>query len=215
MMPNDMDTPLVNSHADLHERDLAARQQRSQVVSTVESEVDIATLFYDPIVDQVFLKIVSKTLDVTYQFETQMREKNGRVLLMIGNFEGGGGFQAVGHGALKNTELRIKTPTGRYSFDVDSNVPCWTSLKRQMSVKKSANLAPQYRAHVTSETGSRDGLPAQGPRKRARQHQVNRAEGMGWIEPADEASGDLTELDLKRLRGEIAIKDKYTRNSRR
>ena len=56
MATNDSDAPLVNSRAGLHERELAARQQRSQVVSTVESLADTATLYYDPTQDRFFFE---------------------------------------------------------------------------------------------------------------------------------------------------------------
>jgi len=138
-------------------------------------------------------------------FDCVPREQWGRMVMLFGHATNTGGYIPSGHAILEGNSLKIKLASGHYyRMEVDATLP---------------HLQPFYCAEPPKppeERGSRlkrsplrtnSGNNVRQFPKAAKQPQGNQ-EQMGARSNADDESEDLTEEDLRRLRGEIPLTGK-------
>lgn len=182
--------------------ELDSRVQRSDVVGAITLKKGNAALFYDT--ETAKFTLVEKLADVetAHVFDCVPREQWGRMVMLFGHATHTGGYIPSGHAILEGNALKIKLASGHYyRLDVDASL---AHLQPFVSTEPAeATEAKTSRIKRTPLRTNRDKKP----------HKPERSEPTAASEPAngsepvglDEECEDLTEDDLRRLRGEIPL----------
>ena len=176
------------------EQAIASRIARSAVVGCAKTRSVIATLFYDDADREFSLRVHVLASKQDELHSCELREQHGGMALVFMQMNLGGFPMATGHAYLKGNLLLARLRTGyEFTFQVDPHAPHFVPL------------VVRRRRGPTLSTWRPASRPA---------FQVVPQRAMG----SDDAD-DLSEMDLKRLRGEIAIHESQamrdSRNSER
>ena len=185
--------------------ELDRRVQRSEVVGAITLKKGNAALFYEA--QSGKFTLVEKLPDVqeAHVFDCVPREQWGRMVMLFGHAIHTGGYIASGHATLEGNSLKIKLASGHYyRIDVDG-----TLAHLQAFVGEAPKAKPQV--HRLEQPRQERQMPARANKNGASQFGKSQAPR---IEPAEQVSPhsaandeceDLTEEDLRRLRGEMPL----------
>jgi hypothetical protein len=190
--------------------ELDSRVQRSEVVGAITLRKGSAALFFEPAVGKFTLVEKMPDVEVANVFDCVPREQWGRMVMLFGHATHTGGYIASGHATLEGNSLKIKLASGTYyRIDVDG-----TLAHLQPFIGEPAKAKP--------ETPRQDRpAPARGNKNRASQFGKSHGTRHESTDPVSqhtddhEASEDLTEEDLRRLRGEIPLTTKSNKKWQR
>ena len=194
--------------------ELDKRVQRSEAVGAITLKKGSAALFYESVEGKFTLVEKMPDVEAATVFDCQPREQWGRTVMLFGHATHTGGYIASGHATLDGTSLKIKLASGRYyRIDVDP------SLAHLQPFVSTAPASPAPRPEA-AERGPR---PARGGAKLLRRDGRKPRPGPDAPAPAMAAqpsydadeSEDLTEEDLRRLRGELPLSTKPKRQWKR
>ena len=192
--------------------ELDSRVQRSEVVGAITLKKGSAALFFDT--SEGKFTLVEKMPDVEEAnvFDCIPREQWGRMVMLFGHATNTGGYIASGHAVVDGNTVKIKLASGHYyRIDVDGTLP-----HLQPFVGEPAKPRQEQSRHVQpkQQPATRESRPP------ARQNQ-NKSQGRQFgrqpsknIEAEQQVSNystandeceDLTEEDLRRLRGEMPL----------
>ena len=186
--------------------ELDDRIKRSEAIGAITLKKGSAALFYDPR-DGKFT-LVEKMVDVEEAavFDCVPREQWGRMVMLFGHSNNTGGYIPSGPAVLDGNSFKINLASGHYyRMEVDATLPhlqpyyCAESQPKPTEEKGSRLKRSPLR---TSAGNNVRQFPKATKHMQAEQDQVS----SHFIE--DDESEDLTEEDLRRLRGEIPITGK-------
>jgi hypothetical protein len=183
--------------------ELDTRIQRSDALGAATPESGSAALFYEPASGKFTLLEKPADADEAIVYDCEPREQWGRTVMVFGHSTNTGGYIASGHGTLDTNAIKIKLANGNfYRIEVDSTLPFLAPF-----VSSQPNARPARAKH--------EKRPATGPNQvRGRQfgnkpiHNNIPTQSLTAQTSVDDESEDLTEEDLRRLRGEMPITTK-------
>ena len=189
--------------------ELDDRIKRSEMVGAITLKKGSAALFYDARDGKFSLVEKMPNAEATNVFDCVPREQWGRMIMLFGHANNTGGYIPSGHAILDGNSLKIKLASGHYyRIEVDSTLPhllpyyCAEPPKPpedKTSRLKRSPLRTNSAGNGKVRHLSKHAVAAQGEALQAQDH---RYAGAG------EESEDLTEEDLRRLRGEIPLSAK-------
>jgi hypothetical protein len=180
--------------------ELDSRVQRSEVVGAITLKKGSAALFFEPTEGKFTLVEKMPDVEEANVFDCVSREQWGRTVMLFGHATNTGGYIASGHATLESNSLKIKLASGTYyRIDVDGTLAhllpfAGEPVKPRQEPARREKRTPG-RANKTE--ARQFGKPS-APRVEATQ-QVSMYSG------ASEECEDLTEEDLRRLRGEMPL----------
>lgn len=181
--------------------ELDARIKRSEAVGAIDLKKGSAALFFEPTEGKFTLVEKVPDVEVAKVFDCVPREQWGRMVMLFGHATDSGGYIPSGHATMDGNTLKIKLASGHYyRLDVDASLPhlqpfvCTEPPKAKEAEPKRVKRTPLR----TNRNGARrsDEPP--------REPVAAREQVSGYLVENDE-SDDLTEEDLRRLRGEIPL----------
>ena len=200
MQSNISTPPAVEAFQSFYLAELDTRIQRSDALGAATPESGSAALFYEPESGKFTLLEKPADADEAIVYDCEPREQWGRTVMVFGHSTNTGGYIASGHGTLDTDAIKIKLANGNfYRIEVDSTLPFlapFVSTKpdtrpaRARHEKRPANGVTQVRGRQFGNKPTHNHVPTQ---MMAAQTKV------------DDESEDLTEEDLRRLRGEMPI----------
>jgi hypothetical protein len=185
--------------------ELDNRVKRSEVVGAITLKKGSAALFYEP--TECKFTLVEKMPDVEEAsvFDCVPREQWGRMVMLFGHATNTGGYIASGHAVVDGNTVKIKLASGHYyRIDVDGTLPNLLPFVGEPS-KPRQEQARQQPPRREPRAPTRNNKPKgrqfgnQPPQSQEADQQVSN-DSM-----ANDESEDLTEEDLRRLRGEMPL----------
>ena len=185
--------------------ELDNRVQRSEVVGAITLKKGSAALFYEPA--ECKFTLVEKMPDVEEAnvFDCVSREQWGRMVMLFGHATNTGGYIASGHAVVDGNTVKIKLASGHYyRIDVDGTLPHLLPFVGETS-KPRQEQARQQPPRREPRAPTRNNKPKgrqfgnQPPQSQEADQQVSNHS------MANDESEDLTEEDLRRLRGEMPL----------
>jgi hypothetical protein len=198
----------------LYLEELDNRVKRSEVVGLITLRKGSAALFYEA--TECKFTLVEKLADVEAAnvFDCVQRDQWGRTVMLFGHATNTGGYIPSGHATLDGNTLKIKLANGSfYRIDVDATL---AHLQPFVSLEtpdtRQAAPKPQKRGHLRAQKGNpRNAERAPRPQNASQNApQFDRHSNAADVQARnfsdhDDESSDLTEEDLRRLRGEIPL----------
>jgi len=182
--------------------ELDTRVQRSEAVGVVTVKVGSAALFFDSETQKFTLVEKLPDVEAANVFDCVAREQWGRTVMVFGHATNTGGFIASGHGVLEGSYLKVKLASGRYyRIEVNPNLAYLQIFakaeppKRQETVRSPASNVRKFERPQAKGAAGKPQVSAH-------------------TAPAEECE-DLTEEDLRRLRGELPLTAKPKKQWRR
>lgn len=187
---------------------LDSRLQRSESIGVVTLRDSSAALFYDAVDAKFTLVMKTEGVEEAAIFDCLDREQWGRKVMVFGHATHTGGYVASGHATLTGRILTIKLASGKfYRLEVDPEVEYLKPYFVEAPVKPPAE-AKQQRPKKDGDRSPRNKRGRQGGGSQV----VPLRQGAASHDDADrDESEDLTEEDLRRLRGEIPLTGKKRR----
>jgi hypothetical protein len=179
--------------------ELDSRVQRSEVVGAITLKKGSAALFFEPAEGKFTLVEKMPDVEEANVFDCVPREQWGRTVMLFGHATNTDGYIASGHATLEGNSLKIKLASGNYyRIEVDGTLAHLQPFVGEPVKARSEPVRQEKRTPVrANKTQARQfGKPS--PRVEATQ-QVCMHYG------ANEECEDLTEADLRRLRGEMPL----------
>jgi hypothetical protein len=185
--------------------ELDNRVKRSEVVGAITLKKGSAALFYEP--TECKFTLVEKMPDVEEAsvFDCVPREQWGRMVMLFGHATNTGGYIASGHAVVDGNTVKIKLASGHYyRIDVDGTLPHLLPFEGEPSKprqEQARQQAPRREPREPTRNNKPKGrqFDSQQP-----QHQ-NADQQVSNHSMANDESEDLTEEDLRRLRGEMPL----------
>ena len=181
------------------------RVRRSEVVGAITLKKGSAALFFEP--SESKFTLVEKMPDVEEAnvFDCVPREQWGRMVMLLGHATNTGGYIASGHAVVDGNTVKIKLASGHYyRIDVDGTLPHLLPFVGEPS-KPRQEQARQQPPRREPRAPTRNNKPKgrqfgnQPPQSQEADQQVSNHS------MANDESEDLTEEDLRRLRGEMPL----------
>ena len=186
--------------------ELDSRVKRSEVVGAITLKRGSVALFFEPTEGKFTLVEKMPGVDMANVFDCVSREQWGRTIMLFGHATNRGGYIAFGYATLEGNRLKIKLSSGNfYRIDVDGNLahlqpfvgePPKATLQMPRQERKAPFRANKGRASQFGKTHP--------PRTEVIEQVSNQSGGKDECE-------DLTEEDLRRLRGEMPLTAKPRR----
>ena len=210
--PITVEPPSASAAQNLYLEELDNRVKRSEVVGLITLRKGSAALFYEA--TECKFTLVEKLADAEAAnvFDCVQRDQWGRTVMLFGHATNTGGYIPSGHATLDGNMLKIKLANGCfYRIEVDPTVAhLQPFVSPQAPDTRQTAPKPQKRGHLRTPKGN--------PRNAERSAQqtphgalqfdrhANGADMHSRDNPDhDDESSDLTEEDLRRLRGEIPL----------
>jgi hypothetical protein len=187
--------------------ELDSRVQRSEVVGAITLKKGSAALFFEPTEGKFTLVEKMPDVEEANVFDCVPREQWGRTVMLFGHATNTGGYIASGHATIECNSLKIKLASGSYyRLEVDGTLAhlqpfigeAVANPKVPRSDKTRQDRQPPVRA--TTSRASQFGK-SHAPRSDA-------TEQVSHHSAANDECEDLTEEDLRRLRGEMPLTTK-------
>jgi hypothetical protein len=196
-------TAAVDAFQSFYLAELDRRVQRSEVVGAITLKRGSAAIFLEPTEGKFTLVEKMPGVEEANIFDCVTREQWGRTVMLFGHATNTGGYIASGHATLEGNCLKIKLASGSYyRIDVDNTLA---------HLQPFAGEPPKGRPEPTRQEQR---TPARANKGRASQFgktHTPRTEVTGQVSnhlcERDECE-DLTEEDLRRLRGEMPLTNK-------
>jgi hypothetical protein len=188
--------------------ELDNRVQRSEVVGAITLPKGSAALFFEPTEGKFTLVEKMPDVEEAHVFDCVPREQWGRTVMLFGHATHTGGYIPSGHATLEGNCLKIKLASASYyRLEVDGTL---AHLQPFVGVPPVAKPKEQ-RPDVPKQERQ---TPVHANRTRASQFgksHAPRVDGSAQVTlhcATTEECEDLTEEDLKRLRGEMPLTTK-------
>jgi hypothetical protein len=190
--------------------ELDSRVQRSEVVGAITLKKGNAALLFEPTEGKFTLVEKMPDVEEANVFECIPREQWGRMVMLFGHATNTGGFIASGHAVVDGNTVKIKLASGHYyRIDVDGTLP---HLQPFVGEPAKPRQAQSRQAEPRHQPARREkNQPVRSNVNQDRQFgrqpfQNNEADQQlsNQSTPNDE-NEDLTEEDLRRLRGEMPL----------
>ena len=192
--------------------ELDDRIKRSEMVGAITLKKGSAALFYDARDGKFTLVEKMPDVESANVFDCVPREQWGRMIMLFGHANNTGGYIPSGHAILDGNSLKIKLASGHYyRIEVDSTLPhllpYYCAEPPKPPEEKISRLKRSPLRTNSGGNGKVRHLPkhADALQGEAVQMQDPRYPGTGV---GGEECEDLTEEDLRRLRGEIPLSGK-------
>lgn len=203
-MRTNLTTPAaVKAFQTFYLSELDTRIQRSDALGAATPESGSAALFYEPESGKFTFLEKPADADEAIVYDCEPREQWGRTVMVFGHSTSTGGYIASGHGTLDTNAIKITLANGNYYLiEVDATLPFLAPfLSSQPNARPAGASYEQRRANV--------GIQVRGRQfgKKPTHNQVQ-TQRMAVQTTDDDESEDLTEEDLRRLRGEMPITPK-------
>jgi hypothetical protein len=183
--------------------ELDSRVQRSEVVGAIALKKGDAALFYEAESGKFTLVEKMPEVEMANVFDCVPREQWGRTVMLFGHATNTGGYIASGHATLEGNSLKIKLASGNYyRIEVDG-----TLAHLQPFVGEPPKARPEPARQEQRN-------PARANKTRGRLLDRPVGAHIAVTEQESQHSGandeceDLTEEDLRRLRGEMPLSTK-------
>ncbi len=188
--------------------ELDSRVQRSEVVGAITLKKGSAALFFEPAENKFTLVEKMPDVEEAHVFDCVPREQWGRTVMLFGHATNTGGYIASGHATLEGNSLKIKLASGSYyRVEVDGTLAHLQPFAGEVPIAAPPAQRPE-KPRQDRQT------PARANKGRASQFGKSHAPRKESTEPvsrhaavSDECE-DLTEEDLRRLRGEMPLTTK-------
>jgi hypothetical protein len=198
----------VEAFQSIYLAELDSRVQHSEVVGAITLKKGSAALFFEPIEGKFTLVEKMPEVEEAHVFDCVPREQWGRMVMLFGHATYTGGYIASGHATLEGNSLKIKLASGNYyRMEVDGTLAHLLPFVGEPSTAK-----PQ--APRSDKPRSERQPPVRTNKSRASQFgkshapRIDAAEQVSHHSTANEECEDLTEEDLRRLRGEMPLTTK-------
>ena len=190
--------------------ELDGRVQRSEVVGTITLKKGSAALFFEPTEGKFTLVEKMPDVEEANVFDCVPREQWGRTVMLFGHATNTGGYIASGHATIEGNSLKIKLASGSYyRLEVDG-----TLAHLQPFVGEPVARPKVQRSDKPRPERQESQPPVRATKSRASQFgksQAPRIESTAQVShhsAANDECEDLTEEDLRRLRGEMPLTTK-------
>ena len=187
--------------------ELDSRVQRSEAVGAITLKRGSAALFFEPTEGKFTLVEKMPDVEEAIVFDCVPREQWGRTVMLFGHATNTGGYIASGHATIEGNSLKIKLASGTYyRLEVDATLAHLQPFvgepvakpQVQRSDKPRTERQPPVRANKSRATQFGN---SHGPR-------IEATEQVSHHSAANDECEDLTEEDLRRLRGEMPLTTK-------
>ena len=190
--------------------ELDSRVQRSEVVGTITLKKGSAALFFEPTEGKFTLVEKMPDVEEANVFDCVPRDQWGRTVMLFGHATNTGGYIASGHATIEGNSLKIKLASGTYyRIEVDG-----TLAHLQPFVGEPVGKPPVPRSDKPRPERQERQPPVRANKSRASQFgkshapRIESTEQVSQHSEANDESEDLTEEDLRRLRGEMPLTSK-------
>jgi hypothetical protein len=196
--------------------ELDNRVKRSEVVGAITLKKGSAALFYEPAEGKFTLVEKMPDVEEANVFDCVPREQWGRMVMLFGHATNTGGYIPSGHAILDGNTVKIRLASGHYyRMDVDATLPHLLPFvgepskprqeqARQQPLKREPRPAGRNNKPKGRQLGNQPS-----PGLDAEQHVSHHAAAYDGDERAtNDECEDLTEEDLRRLRGEMPLTNK-------
>ena len=190
--------------------ELDSRVQRSEVVGAITLKKGSAALFFEPTEGKFTLVEKMPDVEEANVFDCVPREQWGRTVMLFGHATNTGGYVASGHATIEGNSLKIKLASGTYyRIEVDG-----TLAHLQPFVGEPVARPPMQRADKLRPEKQERQPPVRATKSRASQFgnsytpRIEATEQVSHHSAANDECEDLTEEDLRRLRGEMPLTTK-------
>jgi len=181
--------------------ELDGRVQRSEVVGAITLKKGSAALFFEPTEGKFTLVEKMPDVEAANVFDCVPREQWGRTVMLFGHATNTGGYIASGHATLDGNTIKIKLASGHYyRLEVDPTLPHLQPFVSAEPLKPKESAArPEKKSPARANKNNVRSFekPARAP-VHVQEQESSNAYG-------DDESEDLTEEDLRRLRGELPL----------
>ncbi len=196
--------------------ELDNRVKRSEVVGAITLKKGSAALFYEAAEGKFTLVEKMPDVEEANVFDCVPREQWGRMVMLLGHATNTGGYIASGHAILDGNTVKIKLASGHYyRMDVDATLPHLLPFVGEPSKPRQEQVRPQPQQREQRPAGRNNKPKArqfgnQSAQGHTAEQQVSNhsAEYEANERSANEECEDLTEEDLRRLRGEMPLTNK-------
>ena len=180
--------------------ELDERVKRSEVAGAITLKKGSAALFYDARDGKFTLVEKMPDVEEAHVFDCEPREQWGRTVMLFGHATSTGGYIPSGHATLDGSTLKIKLASGHYyRLDVDATQVHLQPFAGAAPTVRETAPKPEKKAPARAKKN-----PARQPAYSENQALVTQESGRGHASDKEE-SEDLTEDDLRRLRGELPL----------
>jgi hypothetical protein len=196
--------------------ELDNRVKRSEVVGAITLKKGSAALFYEAAEGKFTLVEKMPDVEEGNVFDCVPREQWGRMVMLLGHATNTGGYIASGHAILDGNTVKVKLASGHYyRMDVDATLPHLLPFVGEPSKPRLQQVRPQPQQREQRPAGRNNKPKArqfgnQSAQGHTAEQQVSNhsAEYEANERSANEECEDLTEEDLRRLRGEMPLTNK-------
>lgn len=201
MQPVPVTPAAIEAFQSFYLAELDSRVQRSEVVGAITLKKGSAALFLEPTEGKFTLVEKLPDVEVANVFDCVPREQWGRTVMLFGHATNTGGFIASGHATLDGNTIKIKLASGHYyRIEVDPTLAQLQPFVSSEPVKpKNPAPKPEKKGNLRNKKTN-----VRQFEKAATQPAATTEQSSGYSDSDDE-SEDLTEEDLRRLRGEIPL----------
>jgi hypothetical protein len=213
-MQTDNPTPAaVEAFQRFYLAELDSRVQRSEVVGAITLKKGSAALFFEPTEGKFTLVEKMPDVEEATVFDCVPREQWGRTVMLFGHATNTGGYIASGHAVIEGNSLKIKLASGTYyRIEVDGTQAHLQAFVGEPVAKPQSQRSDKPRPE-RQERQERQS-PARANKSRASQFgnshapRIESTEQVSHHSAANDECDDLTEEDLRRLRGEMPLTTK-------
>jgi hypothetical protein len=192
--------------------ELDSRVQRSEMVGAINLKKGSAELFFEPTEGKFTLVEKMPDVEQANVFDCVPREQWGRMVMLFGHATPNGGYHPRGHATLEGNCLKIKLASGKYyRIEVDGSLP---QLQPFVSDPAKARTEPPRQQRQQRQPSARaprnqvPQLPQARQLGRPTTARMEETEQVNSHSSANDECEDLTEEDLRRLRGEMPLSTK-------
>jgi hypothetical protein len=187
--------------------ELDSRVQRSEAVGAITLKRGSAALFFEPTEGKFTLVEKMPDVEEANVFDCVPREQWGRTVMLFGHATNTGSYIASGHATIEGNSLKIKLASGTYyRLEVDATLAHLQPFVGEPVAKPQVQRSDKPRPERQP--------PVRANKTRASQFGNSHAPRIGSMEQvshhsaANDECEDLTEEDLRRLRGEMPLTTK-------
>ncbi len=181
--------------------ELDSRVQRSEVVGAITLKKGSAALVFEATEGKFTLVEKMPDVEAANVFDCVPREQWGRTVMLFGHATHTGGYIASGHATLDGNTIKIRLASGHYyRLEIDPTLPHLQPFVGAEPLKPK-EVAPKPEKN-SSARGNRNTVRTF--EKQPRQP-MEAQQQVSSYSNSDNESDDLTEEDLRRLRGEIPL----------
>ena len=180
--------------------ELDSRVQRSEVVGAITLKKGSAALFFESTEGKFTLVEKMPDVEEANVFDCVPREQWGRMVMLFGHATNTGGYIASGHATLEGNSLKIKLASGHYyRIEVDGTLAYLQPFVGERPKARPEPVRQEQRNPTRANKIRVRQLDRPASARIAVTEQVSIHSG------ANEECEDLTEEDLRRLRGEMPL----------